>query len=1025
MANLYVDFDLPETVSTGIFDINLTFRNLDRGGEAVNLLEVLSNPVTVRLNGTILTTNVSSPEIISGTSTIAMTITGLAEGTTGNIVVTVNANTISWTELGSTDFSPSSRERGPSDTSSSDPIPINIPRSTPEPEEPIRPEPQEGAGIPTTIAEPTPAPTIPTGPEQPQNIVSIPVKGIAKTATVTITPPPGRILKKSVSYIRFNWSEPVGNSFTLSDINLVILDTFKVIYQRSSSPPLKPRNGTGTRNPDDPLIYTPPNNWSLELPSGTNTLYASVVRLRYDASANIEYSDIIALTSKANEPEAAFKIQPIYRLSADQPEQLEEPGRNRKGNWNSKIYLPPSGWATDLPSPLNNDDYLYVNIAILGQGEGSGATSANISYIPSSLKGANLFYRKIVYKAKKEKKQPNELNSPLVSKLVIPSDPNPSEGLAPSLSDWQSSRDSTTFSATLTAPETTDYFSGTIGVIVKKESALAQSIGGRVPVKNVSITFPYNRLEDPERTIVNPPTTAERIVNECNRGDTSFNSSSNPFLGSDGGAFRGISDLLLFEFEDTSTTPSTSAKYLYGVLQIQNTIGRSAILGDSYRAILFELNLNTCNPKIIKSYTSSGLLTTGRSLVIDYEVASNKKLYWFEGSHYLYQVTGLDQSIRHKTGHVFSVSIPFQSADDIVDHGLNWRSGDVNDIKQNEAYYGKHEGTASPMVVEDSTLYLSSGFSILRTVDPETTDTNTSDVTRTDNWLWLQYKKQLNQRVPILLTNNKKGFNVIKELASLTNCFIGFDKGTFFYKTRKLHIGTFRSSLNASPSSLELEYTNDNPNREFPESGYLLLYKENTTDLGPGITDLEVVSYNAAKNTEGEDQFTLIKRGLSGTKVIYHNVPVETPRKIIYLNHILTLNQSTLQKPINEFNIRSDSTQLYNQIRITYGENQDLEYYIEDLDSVEENGGNEFEIQLPLDRHQRRWVEHLANDYLQRYKNMQYLIELHLKPTFYMSLGDVVYLDQKERSYLQRACQVYRIRQNPEEQTTSITLRTL
>ena len=1082
MATLQTRFFVPSTTQTGSFSITVRFS--DSNNQPVNLVDVPSTAFALEFyypNGVI---SVLGPNITpgQGSSEIIVYITEL-QSHFDRVRLAVIANRITWRQTDYIGSNSSCEYIGPSCPSYSRPVPITIPETTPELPGSVPPpitQPNTPENTPTPELAPEPATT---GPIQTQNVVSIAVQGGPKPF-VSITPPPGRVLKGIDYPIKFNWSEPVRN-FDRSDIILATLDTFKVIYLRKSgNAPTKPGSSSspdkGTRAN---ATYTPPvtPGWSLELPSGSGTLYAVLVRLPYNEADSIEYSEVMTLDkAQSKEPENIRQIRIIYKVGDENDSGSPiVPNKPSGGFWNGETYEPPEDWNLNLPTSFSN--YLYANVAILGTkkpDKGSvGSVTYSITYVQvNSNDGA--------FKATSSKTSgPNESND---------SDPQvfyPANSTTfPILTTLEPSPDNKTFTSILTIPTVTA--SGTLGITVKKESAssLLTGIrsGGKGPRENTSITFFYDLFAEPAIAVIDG-------TDKCGQIPVLFTSSNDPLLGTKGGAFYGISDLRFFNHEMNNRT----TKYLYGVLQIQNKKNSNTLL-NSYRAVLFQLNLNTCTYIIIKEYSSSTateawriLATTARSLVIG-EESGTKRLYWFEGSHYLYQL-GTDEEDISDIGRIFSTEIPIIDIDtnaplvnnrrvldkeqhNIKDHGLNWRSGDVDDTRQANDLYGKHGGTASPMVFHDDTLYLSSGFGILRT------NANTSDVTNIDNWQWLQYKKQLNQRIPLLLTNDKKGFEVIKELASITNCFIGFDKGKFFYKTRNPYTGFLTDITNSSENNnFSFSYTNDNTNKDFPNKGYLFLQNKTIDPIW-----LEIVKYTLPDERDNNPPFSVSERGLSGTnsnniiyrrysetpcpptlsdltahasnnvlrtapsgwsltipsgandklyvsrativgdEIISYSAPSEIlTTKITYINHLLRLDQNTLEKPINEFNIRSDSTQLYNQIRIIYGENQDLEYYTEDEDSIAINGGNEFEIQLPLDRHQRRWVEHLAEDYLQRFKDMQYLIELELKPTFYMSLGDIVYLDQQERAHLQRACQVYRIRQNPTEQTTSITLRTL
>ena len=91
----------------------------------------------------------------------------------------------------------------------------------------------------------------------------------------------------------------------------------------------------------------------------------------------------------------------------------------------------------------------------------------------------------------------------------------------------------------------------------------------------------------------------------------------------------------------------------------------------------------------------------------------------------------------------------------------------------------------------------------------------------------------------------------------------------------------------------------------------------------------------------------------------------------------------------------------------------DAEVLVEDANSIAENGARLLDVTVPLDDHQRVWAEWLAKSYLARFKDVHQILNLTLKPTFYMNVGDVVYLKIEERLHLNGTlCQVLEIRHN-------------
>lgn len=289
-----------------------------------------------------------------------------------------------------------------------------------------------------------------------------------------------------------------------------------------------------------------------------------------------------------------------------------------------------------------------------------------------------------------------------------------------------------------------------------------------------------------------------------------------------------------------------------------------------------------------------------------------------------------------------------------------------------------------------------------------------------NNWNWIRYSRKLLQNITKLETNKKKAFDLIKDLASLTHSIIGYDNEKFFMRPRDPYTAELRTELTPSDTS-NIMYKNRN--RPFPD------INNGHSDDTLILIDQELIKYTAVSDSE----FQNITRAYQQTEKPKDNDGMEINHaentKITKIDHVLDLEQSVIEPPINELNWRDDSSQLYNQVEIRYGE--DLIYRDEDFQSIQENKELETSFEVPLDRHQLPWVRYLAKQFLQRNKDMKYLITLELKPTFYMRLGDVVLLRHRWRDrskdgwHIFEPCQVYEISHSFSENTTTMVFRTI
>ena len=191
----------------------------------------------------------------------------------------------------------------------------------------------------------------------------------------------------------------------------------------------------------------------------------------------------------------------------------------------------------------------------------------------------------------------------------------------------------------------------------------------------------------------------------------------------------------------------------------------------------------------------------------------------------------------------------------------------------------------------------------------------------------------------------------------------------------------------------------------YPSEGYLLIGSE-------------LIKHSS---TNANDQFSSLVRGAEGTTAAAHTGKFE----ITFVDHILSLNADTLQMPIKSVVLNNDNRQLFNRIQLRYGEDESV--LVEDANSIAENGARLLEVDVPLDGHQREWATWLAESYLARFKDIHQILNLTLKPTFYMNVADTVVIQIPERLHLHNTlCQVLEIKHSfRKPPTTAVKLVTL
>ena len=470
------------------------------------------------------------------------------------------------------------------------------------------------------------------------------------------------------------------------------------------------------------------------------------------------------------------------------------------------------------------------------------------------------------------------------------------------------------------------------------------------------------------------------------------------FLGDNaGGAFTGVLEAV------------SIGDYLYLVVQIRKFTQSVDDDGDLVTpqnpenflsdlqagAALIRVNTDTCQFELLKAYPDVTL--SARSLTVD-----GTDLYFIEGSHYMYEDNLIfsDQQWREKCGYVRKIEHPSSIIEDI---GLNWRSAttaDNPDTEETDYFYGVHGATTAPIAIVDDALHSITGFGNFDDIGQPRGE---HPVNRIGNWNWVQYHDQINQRLSEVLTNGRTGFDILKDIAILNNAILGFENDTFFMRPREPQ-KAFNGSSGITATQRSVTAVERNWG-EFPSEGYLLIGSE-------------LIKHSGA---DADGQFANLVRGAEGTTAAAHTGKVE----ITFVNHILSLNADTLEMPLKSVVIQNDNRQLYNRIRIRYGEGESV--LVEDVDSIAENGARLLEVDVPLDAHQKVWAEWIANAYLARFKEVQQLLNLTLKPTFHMSVADTVVIQIPERLHLHnKLCQVLEIKHSfRKPPTTAVKLVTL
>lgn len=317
------------------------------------------------------------------------------------------------------------------------------------------------------------------------------------------------------------------------------------------------------------------------------------------------------------------------------------------------------------------------------------------------------------------------------------------------------------------------------------------------------------------------------------------------------------------------------------------------------------------------------------------------------------------------------------------------------------AEIGLGSGMATPMLSHNNELHFVSGYDSLWTLD-----NNDDDVSRYNNFHWQQLSSRLNRRLPFVETNGVVGWDIVKDIAILTDSIIGFDVEGFFMKPRSTQTAQLAETISGTGDKTTIKYRGKN--REFPAEGYIVI-------------DDEVFLYDS------NDGFTFsgVTRAWGGTDMQSHM----EGQGIHFVSETLSLSDSMLHPPIDDIDI-SLSPEHYNVIKLRYGQDFDNAFDEQVAEKVNERSlkvhpENDLDRNVPLSIHEKTLADWVATKLRDRYGHVRYRVNLELKLTLYANVGDYLFLLQKEKAFLSNVVQVVDLSHNIGTQTTNMVVETI
>ncbi len=436
--------------------------------------------------------------------------------------------------------------------------------------------------------------------------------------------------------------------------------------------------------------------------------------------------------------------------------------------------------------------------------------------------------------------------------------------------------------------------------------------------------------------------------------------------------------------------------FLYAVLQV--TQGGTDVAETDSIGVLIQVDIANNAVNIKKRYAD--FRHAARSPVIH-----QGEVYYFEGSHYQYrQVSDEEIDYPDNTGHLVQVleHEPLLGAG-VLDKGLCWRSADRN---ATDLGFGRHGGTASPLVSDGEAVHLWTGYG-----DPERISVrpgsdgaawlNDAPANDIDNYQWLQYGKKILQRIPILHTNGKKAWDLMNELARLTNATMSYRQGRFSFLPRATRQTTLGADLPVGTTDANVKDA-----ARFESNDGMVLIND------------ELMSYKMRSSS----MLATLTRGVEGSQPTAH----KAGDTVLFVD-ALVFNHPD-KRNLGSLKFKPDFHGIYNQLtaKLTPIRDEKAEISVESAESIAANGEkpSDFNFDL-LSWHERQWAAVLLDAYLIETQQAQFEVELELPWSPHLKLGQTLVVDQQVVAHLRwTPVRILRISHDFDARTTRVTGRT-
>ena len=229
-----------------------------------------------------------------------------------------------------------------------------------------------------------------------------------------------------------------------------------------------------------------------------------------------------------------------------------------------------------------------------------------------------------------------------------------------------------------------------------------------------------------------------------------------------------------------------------------------------------------------------------------------------------------------------------------------------------------------------------------------------------ENYQWVSFGKDYRYKLPILKKDGSL-LGALTELSSTINSTLSIDKNIVSIEDRHPRGGVVATYV-VTASDTTIAY--ESANRAFAESGYLLIGQE-------------VMSYTGKTDTH----FTGITRGELATDPQAHTTGV----LITFIDRLIEDREKIdSTEPYLEVTVSLDSTHLFNAI------STGQQILLKDEPSQKVFGASELQLDLGTTVHEIPLATFISKQYLDRFKNLEYMINARVRAFFSMDPGEFV-----------------------------------